>query len=68
MGIPLVFDTISAETLSHILLHLRFFVLFHYKLGLTSLIFTLLVNVSLKRRSNIQQLLTITLKLGRNFI
>lgn len=36
MGSPLS-DTIPAETLSQILLHLRFFALFHYKLRLTSL-------------------------------
>lgn len=66
MGSPLESDTIPAETLSQILLLLRFFALFHYKLRLTCLIFALLVNISLIRRSNIQQLLPITLKLRRN--
>lgn len=65
MGSPLVSDTVLAETLSQIL-HLKFFALFHYKLRLSCFIFALLVNISLIRRSNIQQLLPITLKLGRN--
>lgn len=56
-GTPLVSDTIPAEALSQIFLHLRFFALFHYKLRLTSLIFVILINISLIRRINTQQLL-----------
>lgn len=68
MGSPLVSDTIPAETLSQTRLHPRSFALFQYKLRPTSLIFAMLANISLIRRSNTQQLLTVTLKLGRNFV
>lgn len=51
MGSSLVSNTISAKTLSQILLHQRrSFALLHYKLRLTILIFSVLVSISVKEK------------------